>query len=399
MLVRDYRLRSGITAESGFTCYQTTDKAPDGSFWIENVCTDQSTSGAGSGMPNERSDGQIGGVPLGSYRCNVWYEMFLEIPSVILDRWMVVGPCEIHGQRLDQATLMPEVSPQKRRRLNANAGRSSTRYFDMGEIKIGTVYSNRLIVIYRNDNQGYLRWERTDGVSTWVKEIKGEPTTVESASGYWKCANYRNAQINGTSRYRFAGGQIHDVEVPMLPLSGQPPVEQPPIDTKPPVVTLTNPIGGVSYPLDAIPFSADAQDEAGIKDAWFGVVCFNADGSKHEASQHLTQPGPYVASLNLKAQGGQAGIGYCYVKAVDKNGNETTRSVNVNLTEPTVPPPPPPAEADFADDVSVKANRIKGNATTLLPRATSDDSKRRLKSIQSDAAYLIEQAALQPEQE
>jgi hypothetical protein len=163
--------------------------------------------GAPSGQPSERNDLTAGDVPLGSTRWMIWYERFVQLPNTSLDRWQILGPSEIHGQTLDQATFMPEISPDKHRRLNANAGRPTTRYFDIGAITIGKWYQVKIGIHYTQGNDGWIEWWQ-DG--TRVVRVDG-PTTTENHSGYWKFGNYRNADINGTTQYDISGCRLYSI--------------------------------------------------------------------------------------------------------------------------------------------------------------------------------------------
>jgi hypothetical protein len=207
-LIRDASRRSGITAEAGYGAYELAETGPGGNPWIRNRLVDGQT-GAGSVMPNERSDGQLGGFPLNTDRWVVWYERFIEMPTTSLDRWQVVGP-EIHGPNVspfDQALLMLEVGPDKRRRLNANAGRASVRYFDLGPIELGRVYTYKMHVRLSAGSDGLIEiWQ--DGVKKVT--ITG-PTIFQATSGsYWKEANYRNANIDGPMTHDFSSLRIYD---------------------------------------------------------------------------------------------------------------------------------------------------------------------------------------------
>lgn len=204
LLVRDLSLRSAWTTESGANVVQLAETGPGGDPVLRNTVVD-GQAGASSGVPSERSDLQGGAVPLESTRWMVWYERFTAMPTTTLDRWQLIGPCEIHGQTLDQATVMPEVGPDKRRRLNANAGRPTTRYFDVGPIEIGRWYQMKFGVHYTQSGTGWLELWR-DGLR--MVRFDGA-TTTEARNGYWKFANYRNAQINGQSVYDVSGVRVY----------------------------------------------------------------------------------------------------------------------------------------------------------------------------------------------
>ena len=169
-------------------------------------------TGAGAQMPSERNDGQLGGVPLNSERWVVWYERFTELPTTSQDRWQVVGP-EIHGPNVspfDQALLMLEVGPDKHRRLNANAGRASTRYRDIGPIELGRTYAMKMHVRLSAGSDGIIEIWR-DGVK--VVDLPGATIFQATSGSYWKEANYRNASINGVMSHDFSSLRIYDGDV------------------------------------------------------------------------------------------------------------------------------------------------------------------------------------------
>jgi len=203
-LVRNLSRASHWAPENGGYLNELAEKGPGGEPVLRSTLVDGQT-GAGSTVPNERNDLQGGTVPLGSVRWMIWHERFVKLPTTDLDRWQVIGPNEIHGRTLDQATVMPEVSADKRRRLNANAGRSTTRYFDLGPIVLGEWHQYKFGIYYTQGSNGWIElWK--DGVR--VMRVEG-PTTTEPYSGYWKFGHYRNAAIDGTSIYDVSGTRIY----------------------------------------------------------------------------------------------------------------------------------------------------------------------------------------------
>ncbi len=203
-LIRDLTRASNWDSESGATLTEPVGTGPSGLAVLRNTLVDGQT-GASSGQPSERNDLQGGDVPLGSTRWMVWYERFVELPTTSLDRWQILGPNEIHGETLDQATAMPEVSPAKTRRLNANAGRPTTRYFEVGPIVLGQWYQMKFGIHYTQGNDGWIELWR-DG----QKIVRNDgPTTTENADGYWKFGNYRNADINGRTVYDISGCKVY----------------------------------------------------------------------------------------------------------------------------------------------------------------------------------------------
>jgi hypothetical protein len=203
-VVRNLSRASHWAPENGGYLNELAEKGPGGEPVLRSTLVDGQT-GAGSTVPNERNDLQGGTVPLGSVRWMIWHERFVKLPTTDLDRWQVIGPNEIHGRTLDQATVMPEVSANKRRRLNANAGRSTTRYFDLGPIVLGKWHQYKFGIHYTQRSNGWIKlWK--DGVR--VMRVEG-PTTTEPYSGYWKFGHYRNAAIDGTSIYDVSGTRIY----------------------------------------------------------------------------------------------------------------------------------------------------------------------------------------------
>lgn len=309
-LIRDASRRSGITPEGAYNAYELAEVGPTGDPWIRNRLVDGQT-GAGAAMPSERNDGQLGGVPLDSDRWVVWYERFTEMPNTTLDRWQVVGP-EIHGPNVSefpQALLMLEVGPDKHRRLNANAGRGTTRYRDIGPIGIGAVYAMRMHVRLSSGNDGIITVWR-DGVV--AAEIQG-PTIWTAINGsYWKEANYRNADIDGVMTHDFSSLRIFDADPGDL--TGGPVVIPPPGDTAKPVIVHTLPAAGQTYPLDAIPYDFTVTDADEQVKVWMGL-------GGTEASVALTGPGRHQGVLDATGKV-TAGTEWAYIAATDTAGNE-----------------------------------------------------------------------------
>ena len=203
-LVQDLSRRSSWITESGANVVETPGTGPHGDVVLRNTLVDGQT-GASSGMPSERSDLQGGTVPLGSTRWMIWDQRFTSLPTTNEDRWQVAGPNEIHGETLDQATVMPEISATKRFRLNANAGLSSPRYFDIAPIVVGEWHQYKFGIHYTQGGDGWIELWR-DGVR--VMRMDG-PTTSEARDGYWKFGNYRNADINGTTTIDISGCRVY----------------------------------------------------------------------------------------------------------------------------------------------------------------------------------------------
>jgi hypothetical protein len=202
-LVRDLSSASLWSEENGGHLQELAAKGPGGEPVLRSTLVDGQT-GAGSNY-SERNDLQGGMVPLGSIRWMTWNERFVKMPQTDLDSWQLIGPNEIHGQTLSQATVMPQVGADGRRRLNANAGLPQARNFDLGQIVLNEWHQYKFGIHYTQGNDGWLElWK--DGVR--VVRVDG-PTTSEPLDGYWKFGHYRNAAINGTSIYDVSGVRIY----------------------------------------------------------------------------------------------------------------------------------------------------------------------------------------------
>jgi hypothetical protein len=292
-LIRDASRRSGITPEGAYNAYELSETGPAAEVWIRNRLVDGQT-GAGAAMPSERNDGQLGGFPLNADRWVVWYERFTEIPTTNLDRWQVVGP-EIHGPNVSafpQALLMLEVGPDKRRRLNANAGRSTVRYRDIGPIELGRTYAMKMHVRLSAGSDGIIEIWR-DGVK--VVTLTGATIDQAIAGSYWKEANYRNADINGPMSHDFSSLRIYDGDVsfpaggsttpppsdPTPPPSDPPP---PPSDPVPPPPSSPSTTPALAQPVPAGTLQANPTFANGLAgfSSWQGsaAVTTATDGSK-----------------------------------------------------------------------------------------------------------------------
>ena len=349
-LIRDASRRSGITAEAGLNAFEVQGEVgPGGEAVIRNQVVDGQT-GAGSGMPNERSDGQLGGVPLNSFRCMVWYERLIQIPSTSLDRWTVMGPNEIHGQSLDQATVMPEYAPgtsgSRVKRLNANAGRPSARYFNLFTPSLNTWYSHKFMMNYRYDGSGWLEW--------WINgvlkvRVTGQ-MTAEQAGGYWKFANYRNAQINGTAIYDISSCRIYDTEVASLPTPGgsTPPPPPDPTDTAGPTVTVVKPTPNQQVPGNRFDWEVTTDDPSGIDRVEVYLYMTN----KFRFATDTTAP--YAGTYDITSW--QRGNYTFYARAYDKRGNFTEVSVPVSFVTSIPAADTTPPTATFTAPSTVEYN-------------------------------------------
>jgi len=203
-LIKDLSRASYWTPENGGYLDELAEKGPGDEPVLRSTLVDGQTV-AGSTVPTERNDLRAGDVPLGSTRWMVWYERFVKMPTSNLDSWQLIGPNEIHGHTLSQATVMPQVGADRRRLLNANAGRPAARYFDVSPIVLDRWHQYKFGIHYTQGDNGWLELWR-DGAR--VVRVEG-PTTTEPYSGYWKFGHYRDANINGTSIYDISGTRIY----------------------------------------------------------------------------------------------------------------------------------------------------------------------------------------------
>jgi hypothetical protein len=203
-LVRDLTQANSWSKEGDGHLDQQSENGPGGQPVLRSTLVDGQT-GAPSGIPSERNDLQGGTVPLESTRWMVWYERFIQLPTTNIDDWQILGPNEIHGETLSQATMMPEISATKTRRLNANAGRPAAHYYNVGNIVMGQWYQMKFGIHYTQNSNGWFELWR-DGVR--VVRVDGA-TTTENQAGYWKFGNYRNAAINGDTVYDISGCKIY----------------------------------------------------------------------------------------------------------------------------------------------------------------------------------------------
>lgn len=368
MLIRDASRLSGITPEGGMTATELAERGPWGEPVIRNRVDDTSTGGAGSGVPNERSDGQLGSVPLYAIRWMVWGERMVEIPSTSLDRWTIVGPCEIHGTAgTDQAPVMPEIGPgtmpNRRRRLNFNAGRSAPRYFDVGPLALDEWVAMKMGVFYSNEGNGWLVLVRNGQV---VLERLNEPITVETARGYFKYANYRNRSINGPQVWDMTSCRVYDTDPGpfLLPASPAPPPSIP-ADTARPVIVVRAPARDyVATPGQPIPFEAEVADDSGtLSRVWIGRV--SSDGNL-EAGPFTSVPSGTVLRGSLPAPPPGVSEVHFYAAGRDAAGNEATPAAYA-LTVQAAPPPPDP-EPDPTDpcaDIAAERDAAQAEAAGL----------------------------------
>jgi hypothetical protein len=335
-VVRDLRTPGGFSRENALPV-TLAELGPEGDAWLRSTLVDGQT-GAGSTIPNERADAQFGSFPLNTTtperRYLRWYERFIEMPTTSLDRWQVIGP-EVHGPNVspfDQALVMMEVSPSKRRRLNANAGRSSARYFDLGPIEIGRVYLMEMDVILAADGRGRVRVRRDGG--NWVG-FDGEASIFQATGGsYWKEAHYRNAQINERSTYDISSMMLYEAALDeAIPGSTAPPPPPPPAgDTTPPRVEMV--------------ISNDGSFVLSFPDGDVHRTLSGIAGDPVPVQNHVDLDGFLTFDGEFDVSGLTAGQTYwAWTIAFDAAGNESPtpgRPFTPVATEPPPPPPPPP---------------------------------------------------------
>ena len=344
---RDLRTPAGFSRENALPV-QLTELGPTGQPWLRSTLVDGQT-GAGSSIPNERADAQFGGYPLNARRIIRWYERFVEMPTTTLDRWQVIGP-EIHGPNgsdgiggsFDQALLMLEVGPDKRRRLNANAGRSSTRYDDIGPIELGRVYAMLMDVYLTAGTNGYIRVYR-DGVL--VAEFTGATIYSAVAGSYWKFGHYRNASINGRSVYDVSDMVLYsaDLDDPLPdwpgPIVAPPPAEPPPPAPK---VTINAPVRDTDH-VGTLNFSVKLENPPP------GYTLYTGLGGTTVSTSQTANTFPHVGALDLSSRpvAGETRTFYAALHAAS-GALVTFDSLQVNVaSSPVTPPPPPPPDPDL----------------------------------------------------
>lgn len=339
---RDLRTPAGFSRENALPV-QLTETGPTGQPWLRSRLVDGQT-GAGSSIPNERADATFGSFPLNTRRIVRWYERFVEMPTTSLDRWQVVGP-EIHGPNISafpQALLHLEVGPDKRRRLNANAGRASTRYDDIGPIVLGQVYAMLMDVVLTADSTGYIRVYR-DGAL--VAQFTGATIHQASPGSYWKEANYRNAQINGPMTYDISDMLLYAAERDdQLPDWPGPIVAPPP--SLVPKVTITSPVRDTSH-VGTLPYAVTLENPPQGYTLYVGL-----GGTPVSASLTIGVNGgnTHLGALDLSTRPAAGEVRTMYAALHDASGALITfDGFQVNVASAPVEPPPPPPPPDPTD--------------------------------------------------
>lgn len=179
---------------------------------------------------NERSDLQVGRAPnAGANYPHPGFGFEFAIRVTIMPtppyggsgwRWWLVGP-EIHNDgSTGQALFMWEIDEQGRWRVNANAGGASPYYLRVPDgsgnpsstewrrpVEVGVWdYFRVLISPHTTATNGRIEvYRRGDLVA-----VRNGPTGNAQGPGYWKCANYSTAGLNGTRQYEIAGFRVFD---------------------------------------------------------------------------------------------------------------------------------------------------------------------------------------------
>jgi hypothetical protein len=331
----------------------------------------------------------------------------VQVPTNHRDAWwyLVPAPIEFHGHTPSQALIQPECrvsagvgaqggpTPYRRADLpageprlfmNANAGRSAQRRWDMGPVKVGTDDTAwamlRMLVRLSTGGDGLMEAYRDDLIAEDVPVVRVlGATTIEARDPWLKAPLYMNAGQSGRRELRWAGLRWYN-GLPARRVAGGPSPPPPPAgDTTAPLITLRLPVPGQGYPVDAIPYDFDvAPDPAGVTDVWVGYVGPNASGVLVEDSDHGTAAGTYRGTfdgrlLNLKAPNPVR----FYVVAKDGLGNDLPRKgfeIGVLPVEPEPEPEPePPPPFDFAplrEDLVIAHKRLE----TIITRTYKDEA-------------------------
>jgi hypothetical protein len=208
------------------------------------------------------------------------------------------------------------------------------RYYVMGRLRIDREIAR--------PSWGGLRLQVTDYAS-WRELAATEAETAASLSpGQWKRLDLQFTALSSRTRFtfeNFSGGGQYDAsgddfvvsESPIAP-DGAPPPPPPPTN-QPPVVSLTAPTPGASFPAPAnIVLTALASDPDGA----VARVEFLAGGTVVATSTAA----PFSATWANVAAGSYT----LTARAVDNLGaSATSAPVSVTVTPPATPPPPPPA--------------------------------------------------------
>jgi hypothetical protein len=266
----------------------------------------------------------LSGVEALSERYVVWYERFVEMPTTSQDRWQVVGP-EIHGPNVSafpQALLMLEVGPDKRRRLNANAGRSSARYRDIGPIELGRTYAMKLCVRLSDRYAGLIHIS-PDGAL--VLDLPGATIDQAIAGSYWKEANYRNAVIDGPMSHDFSSLRIYDGDVSFGSGGTPPPPSAAPAPAPPPAsnVIAQESFEGATPGKTGSPFTL----VKGSGNRFSMVTAPKVTGAK----AGKTTPGTKAGWFEQAGGGNQVAVGKTYTAR-----REVTASISVFISKNTL---------------------------------------------------------------
>lgn len=286
---------------------------------------------------NERSDLQSGTAPASGYSMPVVFGIefairVLQAPSPPYGsagwRWWLVGP-EIHNNgSTGQALMMFEIDEQRRWRVNMNAGSSSAFYVRTPDgsaewrknVTIGQWEYFRMF--WNPHTTGNTTFELYDQ-GTLVARKTGAPTANSQGPGYWKCANYSTASLNGTRQYEIKGFQVHN-ELPPNRSGTQPPPQS---DVAAPTFTWRTPTD-LSSLHTTLSFDFDVADASEVTTVWMGI------GGNPVPPITLTGTdlrGTRTGNLDVS---GLSGTYFPYIAAQDVHGNQGGLSRQVTITVP-----------------------------------------------------------------
>ena len=194
------------------TVAQLSGPGPGGDVILRNTLVDGQRPDWDD-VGNERSDLTGPDVPLNSVRWMIFYMRVVQMPDLSGGGHFMLGPHEIHGHALPQATVQPQIGTAAwhppgsygRHIFEANAGSASHDLYDVGPVDVGNWHQWKMGIYYTQSSSGWCELWR-DGVKVYQKN---GVTTGEANSGYWKFANYRGANINGPSIYEISGCRIY----------------------------------------------------------------------------------------------------------------------------------------------------------------------------------------------
>lgn len=231
-VLRDLRFLASWALNENATVQQiNTHDCPwfqDGPLLRNTLVDGQRPSWDPSG--NERSDLQAGTAPVAGAtlpHAGFGFEFALRMVQMPTPpygssgwRWWLVGP-EIHNNgSTGQALFMWEVDELGRWRVNANAGGASAYYLRVPDVNgdptsvewrapvvVGQwEYFRVLIAPHTTAGDGRIEVYHFGELVA----VRNGPTANAQGPGYWKCANYSTASLNGTRQYDVAGFRVYD---------------------------------------------------------------------------------------------------------------------------------------------------------------------------------------------